>query len=83
MLAGNGKNFRLVKASCCLKNIDIFYISEAFVDLSADSIYDGLNINGYTLVRSDHPSNTTRVGVPIYYKYLLPVVRRNNIQFLE
>ena len=56
---------------------------EMFLDSSVDNIYDGLNINGYTLVRSDHPSNTKRGGVAICYKDHIPVIRRNDVSSLH
>ena len=41
-----------------------------------------MKISGYTLVRSDDPSNNKRGGVCIYYKSLLPL-RILNIQYLQ
>ena len=58
LLARNREKFHLVEAFVVSNNIDIFCISETFLDSSVDNIYDGLNINGYTLVWSDHPSNS-------------------------
>ena len=43
---------------------------------------DNLEISGYTLVRSDHPSNTKRGGVCLYYKNNLPL-RVINIGYLN
>ena len=57
-LACNREKFHLVEAFVVSNNIDIFCISETFLDSSVDNIYDGLNINGYTLVRRNYPSNT-------------------------
>ena len=50
LLARNHEKFQLVEAFVVSNNIDIFYISETFLDSSADNIYDGLNTNGYTFV---------------------------------
>ena len=61
LLACNREKFQLVEAFVVSNNIEIFCISEAFLDSSVDDIYDGLNMIGYTLVRNDHPSNTKRV----------------------
>ena len=41
-----------------------------------------MEISGYTLVRSDHPSNTKRGGVCLYYKNNLPL-RVVNIGYLN
>ena len=81
-MAREHEKFHLVDAFVVSNNIDIFCISEAFLDSSVDNIYDGLNINGYTLVRRDHPSNTKRGGVAIYKDHL-PVIRRNDISSLN
>ena len=43
---------------------------------------DNLEIPGYNLVRSDHPSNNKRGGVCIYYKASLPL-RAIDICFLK
>ena len=39
-------------------------------------------ISGYTLVRSDHPSNNKRRGACIYYKRFLPL-RVLHVQYLQ
>ena len=83
MLACNYKKFYLVEAFVISKNFDIFCISETFLDSSVDNIYDGLNINGYTLVRSYYPSNTKRGSVAIYFKDHLPVIRMNDISSMN
>ena len=41
-----------------------------------------MKISSYTLVRSDHPSNTKRGGVCLYYKNNLPL-RVINIGYLN
>ena len=46
-------------------------LSETYLDsLTPDNLID---IEGYTLVRVDHPDNIKRGGVCIYYKEFLPV----------
>ena len=44
--------------------------------------YDKLQIPGYNLIRSDHPSNTKRGGVCVYYRSSLPL-RVINIGYLH
>ena len=69
MLAHNRERFHLVEDFFVSNNTDIFCISETFLDLSVDNIHNGLNINGYTFVRSDHSSNTKcSGGVANYHK---------------
>ena len=41
-----------------------------------------LEIDGYNLIRSDHPNNIKRGGVCIYFKEILPV-RVINIPYLK
>ena len=38
-------------------------LSESYLDASVSSDNDNLNINGYKLVRADHPGNVKRGGV--------------------
>ena len=58
----------LLKADISVHKFDIICLSETYLD-STVSLYDGnLVISGYNLIRSDHPSNTKRGGVCLYYK---------------
>ena len=68
LLNRNREKFHLDETFVFSNKTDIFCISETFLDSSVDNIYDGLNINCYTLVRSYHPSNTKSGGVAVYYK---------------
>ena len=47
---------------------DFICISQAFLDSSFESDDKDLMLDGYNLIRSDHPSNSKRGGVCIYYK---------------
>ena len=50
---------------------DFICLSETYLDSSTpDSL---LEIDGYILVRADHPNNIKRGGICIYYKESLPV----------
>ena len=52
-------------------NHNFICLSETYLDFSTP---DGLlEIDGYNLVRADHPNNIKRGGVCIYYKQSLPV----------
>ena len=51
----------------------IFYVSETFLNSSFKSNDNDLMIEGYNLIRSDHPCNTKRGCVFIYYKESLAV----------
>ena len=47
---------------------DFICTSETYLDLTISSDNNNLNISGYNLIRADHPSNSKRGGVCIYYK---------------
>ena len=55
-------------------------LSETFLDSSTPS--NLIDIEGYILLRADHPGNIKRGGVCIYYKECLPV-RVINVHFLR
>ena len=57
----------LLKADLAVHRFDITCISETWLDSSTPSD-ENLEISGYTLVRSDNPSNNKIKGVCIYYK---------------
>ena len=48
-------------------------LSESYLDASVSSDNDNLNINGYNLVRVDHPGNVKIHSVCLYFKESLPV----------
>ena len=56
-----------------LHKFDIICLSEICLDPNAPLDDDNLGISGYTLVRSDHPSNTKRRGVCPFYKNNSPL----------
>ena len=60
---------------------DFICLSETYLDSSAPS--DIIDIEGYKLVRSDHPDNIKRGGVCIYYNESLPVLVINLPFFKE
>ena len=52
---------------------DFVCVSETFFNSSFESNDKGVMMEGYYLIRSDHPGNTNRGGVCIYYKDSLAV----------
>ena len=59
---------------------DFICLSETYLDSTTpDNL---LEIDGYNLVRADHPDNIKRGGVCIYYKESLPV-RVINLPYLK
>ena len=64
----------LIEAFITTQNFDIICLSEIFLDSSIDISDTRININDYSLLRADHPSNTKHGGVCIYYKNYLPFI---------
>ena len=71
------------EAYITVHDFDIICVSETFLDSSYSNDDPKLSIQGYAILRSDHPSNTKRGGVCIYYKEHLPFVRRDHIANLD
>ena len=63
----------LLKAYLSVQRIGIFCISKIYLNSSITEDDDNLQVPGYDLIRSDHPSNSKRGGVAIYYKNFLPL----------
>ena len=72
----------LLKAYISVHKFDIICLSETYLDSTVPLDDDNLVISGYNLIRSDHPSNTKRGGVCLYYKNYLPL-RVLNISYLK
>ena len=72
----------LLKACIILHKFDISCLSETYLDSTTPNDDDKLQIPGYTLIRSGHPSNTKLGGVCIYHKSSLPL-RVINIGYLH
>ena len=68
----------LIQSHALSYNIDMF-LSETFLDSSIKTNSPKLNIPGYNLLPSDHPSDIKRGGVCIFYKDYLPVIRRDDL----
>ena len=72
----------LLRAYIANHKFDIICLSETYLDSTVASDDENLEITGYNLVRSDHPANTKRGGVCLYYKIYLPL-RVLDIQYLN
>ena len=66
LAAHNFTKVALLKAYLSLQRFEIFCISETYLNSSITEDDDNLQIPGYDLFRSDHPSNSKRGGVAIY-----------------
>ena len=56
---------------------DLICLTETVLDSSIENDHDRISIPGYNLPRADHPSNTKRGSICIYYKDHLPIIKRN------
>ena len=57
----------------CIHKFDIICLSESYLNSEILSSDSNLQIPGYNFARMDHPSNTKRGGVCLYYKCSLPL----------
>ena len=78
----NSVKIFLLKPYITVHKFDIVCLSETYLDSSTRSDDDNLEIPGYDIARADHPTNTKRGGVCIFYKKCLPL-RVLNIIFLN
>ena len=68
----------LIETFITAQNFDITCLLETFLDSDTDICHTSKNINGYSLLQANHPSNTKHGGVCMYYKEYLPLTRRND-----
>ena len=59
----------LLRAYISTHKFDVICISETYLDSDTSDDKENLKIACYNLIRADHPSNTKRDGVCIYYKH--------------
>ena len=71
----------LLSAYSSVHKFDIICLSETYLNSETPSDDENLEIAGYNLVREDHPSNSKRGGVCVYYKSSLPF-RVINVKYL-
>ena len=71
--AHNFIKLSLLQSFNSIHKFDLICISESFLNSSFSCDNSALDLNGYKLVRSDHPQDIRRGGVCIYYKESLPI----------
>ena len=71
--AHNYVKLSLLRAYLAFHKFDIICLSETYLNSSNSYDDQTLEISGYNLVRSDHPLNSKRGEVCIYYKNYLPL----------
>ena len=72
----------LLSAYISVHKFDIICLSETYLNSDIRSDDENLEIAGYNLVREDHPSNSKRGGVCVYYKSSLPF-KVINVKYLQ
>ena len=66
-----------------VNKFDIICLPESFLDSSIRTENNNLKINGYKMVRADHPSNVKRGVVCPYVREFLPVCNFSNSYLSE
>ena len=79
----NFLKLRLLEGYLAVHKFHIICLSETFLDSSISDYDPGLDLDGYNLLGCDHPSNSNRGGVCIYYKYHLPLYRKPSLTQLD
>ena len=69
----NYAKLSLLRAYLAFHKFDIIYLSKRYLNSSNSPDDETSEISGYNLVYSDHPLNSKRAGVCIYYKNYLPL----------
>ena len=73
----------LIEAFVTALNFDIVCLSETFLDSTVPYNYESININGYSLLKVNHPNNIKQEGVCMYFKQSLPLIRRNDLSNMK
>ena len=69
ILSHNFQKMAVLESFVAMHRFDIICISETFLNNTYED--SDLNVNGYSLLRADHPSNAKRGRICIYYKKTL------------
>ena len=73
----------LIEAFITTHNFDIICLSETFLDSTIPHNDKNININGYSLLRIDHPNKIKRGGVWMYFKESLPLIRQSDLSNMK
>ena len=66
-----------------VKNLNLICLAETFLNFSIRSDDSRITIDGYNLIRSNHPSDSKKGGVCIYYKEHIRLILRDDINTLD
>ena len=67
------ESLELLRGHISSNEVDILCLFETFLNSNISCDDDNLQLPGLNLLRADHPSNTKREGVCIYYRNFLPL----------
>ena len=73
ILSENCFKVSILKSFNALRSYDFICLSETLLSHSVGSTLDSVNIDGYNIVRSDHPGGSKRGAVCCYFKESLPI----------
>ena len=71
--AHNFQKLELLQGYVSSNKVDILCLSKAFLNSDIFCDDNNLQLPGFDLIRANHPSNTKRGGVCIYYRNFLPL----------
>ena len=70
----------LIEAFITTQNFDIVCLYETFLDSTMPRNHKNININGYSLLKVDHPNSTKQGGVCMHFNESLRLIRLTNMQ---
>ena len=73
----------LIQAYITDQNFDIVCLSKTFLSSSIQNDDHKLKLDGYNLIRSNHPNDSKKDGVCIYRKEHIPLIRRDDLCTLD
>ena len=83
LTTNNFEKVNPLEAYYAVNKFDIICLSESFLDSSILTENNNLKINGYKMVRADHPNNVKRGGVCAYVRESLPARNLSNSYLRE
>ena len=79
LMTHNFIKLSLLQTLAITNHYDIICLTGTFLDASFSYDNDRISIPGYNLLCADHPSNTKRGDVCIYYRYHFPILKRHGL----
>ena len=83
LTANDSTKISLLQAYITQHKHEIICLTKTFLNSSIPNDDNRITIDGYNLIRPDHPSDLKKVGVCIYYKEHIPLSLRDDINTLN